>query len=349
MDEDKKEKKVKLATILIAVVVIIAGYLLIVGVLIYGFNMDNFLTRKTAQYFPYPAAIVGNKVITINQLQNRLSAAQKFYENQDFSGMGIRVDFSTPDGKKRLAVKEHSILGKMVEDAVIEKEANSSGIHITPQEISQAVQSQMDQYGSSDDVKNNMQKLYGWTVADFENNIVKPDMYQEKLYDDFKNKDAGFAAAKAKIEQAQKDLNGGSDFQTVVGKYSEGDSAKDKGDLGWFGSEEMLPEIAQVAFSMDAGKNSDIIESSLGYHIIQILDKKNEDGEDKVHIQQIFVRTPSFSDWLAEKEKATRIYIPIREFSWNKDSGDVDFRDDAMKQFEEKVKENPNGDISVLF
>jgi len=41
--------------------------------------------------------------------------------------------------------------------------------------------------------------------------------------------------------------------------------------------------------------------------------------------------------------------IPIREFSWNKDSGDVDFRDDAMKQFEEKVKENPNGDISVLF
>jgi parvulin-like peptidyl-prolyl isomerase len=207
----------------------------------------------------------------------------------------------------------------------------------------------MDQYGSSDDVKNNMQKLYGWTVADFENNIVKPDMYQEKLYDDFKNKDAGFAAAKAKIEQAQKDLNSGSDFQTVVGKYSEGDSAKDKGDLGWFGSEEMLPEIAQVAFSIDTGKNSDIIESSLGYHIIQILDKKNEDGEDKVHIQQIFVRTPSFSDWLAEKEKATRIYIPIREFSWNKDSEDVDFRDDAMKQFEEKVKENPNGDISVLF
>ena len=345
----KKEKKVKLATIAIAVAAVAIGYLLVVAVLIYGFGMDNFLTRKTAQFFPYPAAIVGNRIITMNQLGIRLSAAQKFYENQDFSNMGIRIDFSTPEGKKRLELKRRSILSKMIEDVTVEEQANSRGIHITPQEISQEVQDKMNQYGSSDDVKNNMQKLYGWTVADFENNIVRPDLYQEKLYEDFAAKDPGFVSAKAKIGQAQKDLSGGTAFETVVGKYSEGDSAKNRGDVGWFGAQDMLPEIAQAAFNLDKGKTSDIIESSVGYHIIQIIDKKTEDNEDKVHIKQIFVRTPSFPDWLTEKENGTRIYIPGRELYWDKGEGDVDFRDSAMKQFEQKMKDDPNGDISVLF
>jgi hypothetical protein len=111
----------------------------------------------------------------------------------------------------------------------------------------------------------------------------------------------------------------------------------------------MLEEIAQTAFAMNKNETSDIIQSSLGYHIIQVLDKKTEDGQDKVHIRQIFTRTPSFPDWLAEKEKETRIYIPIRAFVWNKDTQSVGFKDSDMKQFEQKAKDDPNGDISVLF
>ena len=141
----------------------------------------------------------------------------------------------------------------------------------------------------------------------------------------------------------------GKDFETVVGKYSEGDSAKNRGDLGWFDATQMLPEISDVAYRLEKNKTSDIIESSLGYHIIQVLDTKTEDNQDKVHIRQIFVRTPDFSDWLAEKEKNARIYIWLKDFAWNKETQEVEFNTSDMKNFEQKLQNDSTGDISVMF
>ena len=345
----KNEKQVSIPTAILSIAVLAAGYLLLVAVLIYIFNLNNAVTKMTAKYFPYPAAIVGDKVITINQLESRLTASQKFYNSQDFSNLGFRVDFSTADGQKRLSVKKRAILNKMVEDDMIEQEANNEGIKLTSDMISQEVSKKAKQYSSQDDLKDNIFRLYGWTMSDFENNIVKADLYRQRLYENWRKGEKGFEEAKGKIEQAQKELASGKDFETVVGKYSEGDSAKNRGDLGWFDATQMLPEISDVAYRLEKNKTSDIIESSLGYHIIQVLDTKTEDNQDKVHIRQIFVRTPDFSDWLAEKEKNARIYIWLKDFAWNKETQEVEFNTSDMKNFEQKLQNDSTGDISVMF
>jgi len=349
MQKRNYEKQIKPLTIILGLIFFLVVYLVMIGVLIYGFNVNNKLTQKTISIFPYPVASWGTNFITENKLKNQLESARMFYENQDFSDLGMRVDFATEDGKKRLKIKEKNILNKLIENRLIENEAKKRGIKINSEDISQAVSRKMQEYGSEEYLKNNLERLYGWTIADFENNIVKPDMYREKLFEKIKASDSEIVLAKNKIDLAQKELGDKSDFVSVAEKYSEGESAKSKGELGWFSRAEMLPEIAQVVFDLKKGERSEIIESSLGYHIIVVEDRKTENETDKVQLKQVFVRTNSFSDWLDKYVKNFDIHIFSRDLYWNKEDGQVEFKNASLKDFENNLEKNSPGDISVLF
>ncbi|MFA5961641.1 MAG: peptidylprolyl isomerase [Parcubacteria group bacterium] len=349
MQRETGGKKIKLKTVVLGLFILLVVYLIVIGVLIYGFGVDNQLTKKTSAYIPYPVAFWGKNIITEDKLKSQLNSARMFYENQDFSDMGMRVDFATEDGKKRLKIKEKNILNKLIENQLIENEAKKRGIIIKQEDISQAVSRKMQEYGSEDYLKENLKKLYGWNLSDFEENIVKPDMYKEKLFDNIKKSDSSMAAAKDKIDLVLRELNEKKKFTDVVEKYSEGESAKSGGELGWFTQSEMLPEIAQVVFELKKGDRSGIIESSLGYHIVAVEDKKIENRTEKVQLKQIFVRTDNFSDWLSRYVKTFNIQIISRNVYWNKTDGQVEFKNKELKDFEDNLEKNSPGDISVLF
>jgi len=104
-----------------------------------------------------------------------------------------------------------------------------------------------------------------------------------------------------------------------------------------------------VAFSMDTGKVSSIIQSSVGYHIIEVTDKRTQNGVDQVRIGQIFEPTPNFSDWLCQQEKNYNIHILIRNYYWDANSCSVEFRDASMRDFENNLAKNSPNDPSVMF
>jgi len=78
----------------------------------------------------------------------------------------------------------------------------------------------------------------------------------------------------AKIQEVETQLKAGANFEELAKEYSMCPSAKDGGDLGFFGRGQMDPAFEKAAFELGVGETSGIVESSFGYHIIKVTDKK---------------------------------------------------------------------------
>ena len=93
--------------------------------------------------------------------------------------------------------------------------------------------------------------------------------------------------------------SGDTDFSILARLYSDDiESAKVGGELGFLGRAQLVPEFADVAFSLqDDKKVSRIVETDFGFHIIQLIEKRG----DKVNCRHILLK-PHIA--LAEKNKA---------------------------------------------
>lgn len=83
-------------------------------------------------------------------------------------------------------------------------------------------------------------------------------------------------AAHKKAEDVLKQLKGGADFAELAKKYSEDPGSKDQGgELGWQTKDSSLvPEFKSAMLSLNKGQTSDPVQTSYGFHIIQVEDKE---------------------------------------------------------------------------
>jgi peptidyl-prolyl cis-trans isomerase C len=82
------------------------------------------------------------------------------------------------------------------------------------------------------------------------------------------------------------EIDAGKDFAEVAKEKSKDPgSGAEGGDLGWFTKEQMVPEFADTAFSLDVGQVSDPVKSDFGWHIIKVEGKRDKPGYDEVEDQ----------------------------------------------------------------
>ena len=80
--------------------------------------------------------------------------------------------------------------------------------------------------------------------------------------------------AKLLAESLVSRIKEGSSFEELAKSYSEGAEAKEGGEMGWVEKGQLLGEIDEKVFSLEAGQVTEPIQSSLGYHVFKVVERK---------------------------------------------------------------------------
>lgn len=118
-----------------------------------------------------------------------------------------------------------------------------------------------------------------------------------------------------KIKDIKNRLNAGEDFVKVAQQFSEDPSVKENnGDLGYFTAFRMVYPFENAAFNTNVGEVSKTFRTRFGYHLVKVVDKRENRGEVTVaHI--MIVKSTTADAPLEAKAKQTieEIYQKIQQ------------------------------------
>lgn len=89
--------------------------------------------------------------------------------------------------------------------------------------------------------------------------------------------------AKLRLEQLRFRIVGGDDFGTLARSHSDDTgSALKGGDLGWINPGDTVPEFEKKMASLGPNEVSQPFQSSFGWHIIQVIERRTQDTTDEI-------------------------------------------------------------------
>ncbi len=121
-----------------------------------------------------------------------------------------------------------------------------------------------------------------------------------------------------KAEKALGQLKAGKDFGEVAKEFSDDPSGAQGGDLGWFRRGDMMAAFEKVAFALGKDKQSDLVRTKLGYHIILVTDRGSDGAQAMADVERdirgIIYREKfalAMSEWLGRLRQSAFIDIKL--------------------------------------
>lgn len=112
--------------------------------------------------------------------------------------------------------------------------------------------------------------------------------------------------AKSRLLVIKQRIEKGADFTKQAKLYSEDGSAAKGGDLGWISPGDTVPEFEAAMNQLEIGQMSGAVQSPFGWHLIQVLERRNTDVSVKEKKKQarMAIRADksdtAYQDWLRQ-------------------------------------------------
>ena len=297
-------------------------------------------TAAHAEIADRVVAIVNDSAITLSEL------------NAATAGL-IDIKDSNKDKKKNIIETKSKVLDQLIEKKLVEQAANKAGITVSEKEIDNAIEDVKKQNSISqqellstlarsgltfkeyrEQLKDQIRQVK-FTNKEFRSNVKISHEDVETYYGQNQDKFTGPMMHKLRIisllatnqgkgtdteEKAKQVLSmirRGEDFAKLAKEYSQGPDAQEGGDLGYVKAGEMDKAIEKVAAGLKIGEISDIIKTSTGFHIIQVIDRKKGEPQPLTAVEGeirniIFQKIidERYKIWLEEIMK--KAYIEVR-------------------------------------
>lgn len=278
---------------LAALVLAVAVTAIVMGLGIYRWNWTGPASKMAVRTFSVPVGSVNGVDISYAELLDDVDTLTRYF------GQVL------PEGDPGPTEQEmrQQAFEKLVSSEVLRQEARRLGVEVTDEDIEDEFGRLVERTGSIEKVRAELELMYGWDEATFKEKVLKPYLTQLEIEDALRNDEEVRTGALAEAEEVLEMIRAGEDFGKLAARYSDDPgTAQVGGKLGEFGRGVMVPEFETVAFALEVGAVSGIVETMYGYHIVKVDDEVVEDGERvKVSASHILISFPQIEDYLEEK------------------------------------------------
>ncbi|MDP1634286.1 MAG: peptidylprolyl isomerase [Gallionellaceae bacterium] len=123
------------------------------------------------------------------------------------------------------------------------------------------------------------------------------------------------AEARSRLLEIRQRIEGGADFAEQAKRYSQDGSAQKGGDLDWLSPGQTVPEFEEMMDKLQPGMLG-MTQTQFGWHLIQVLERRNTDISVQQQRQQARIAIGSFKsdelyqDWL--RQLRDRAFVEYR-------------------------------------
>jgi parvulin-like peptidyl-prolyl isomerase len=189
----------------------------------------------------------------------------------------------------------------MIDDLLVLQDAAKQGVAVSDAEVEAEIQKGISTAGGQAKFEEQL-KREGQTLDDARSTVRVQLLYQKmiaKVAGNLQTSEQVHArhilvnsagVAQALLQQ----LRGGADFGQLAQQASlDTTTQANGGDLGWFPRGKLIAkELEDAAFALQPGQMSEVVQSALGYHIVQTLERdpaRKLEGADLVDAQRLAV------------------------------------------------------------
>jgi parvulin-like peptidyl-prolyl isomerase len=293
------------------------------------------------------AAVVNDDIIMLSEFESAFDPYQK----------RLDATYRGPDRDKVIADGRVTVLNRMIDNRLIRQRAKKLGIEVKDDEIMGTLKGMLDRRNLSMQIFEQMLEREGSTLDGYREDmkdqmtrmrllrrelrakiLISEDEIGEeyiKRRDEYEGREAvrimqimlrlpreTDRAARKKVqadaEMIRQRLLDGEPFEALATQYSQGPAAATGGDVGFIEKGAMLPEVDSAAFRLAKNEISDVIASSVGLHIIKVLDKRGagvkplesirEEIKAKLEEEKM---EKSYDEWIVDLRKRSHIEIKL--------------------------------------
>ena len=292
-------------------------------------------------------AVVNDEVITLSELNG---AFDPYRAKLEAAYEGQARD-------KALTEARETLLNRMIDALLMQQESRKTGIVVREEEVADAIKDILARSNiSQEDFRKGLAKE-GTTLEAYRKEIrdqlmriklIRRDIksrvavtdeeigeYYRKHREDYEGKEslrikqillplpkeedqAVREKLRADAGEIHRRLMNGEPFDQLSAKYSEGPAAATGGDIGYIERGMIIPEVEDVAFKLPLQQISGVIESSVGFHIVQVIDRRGagikgiesvrEEIREKIDREKM---EKKFEEWLVTLRKKSNIGIKL--------------------------------------
>jgi parvulin-like peptidyl-prolyl isomerase len=259
----------------------------------------------------------------------------------EFKHYKVVFRLDKPEIRDKADKLRKSLLSRLVDNVILEMEADRLGVAVTPGELDVEVKTLLGEYdeqGLNQTLTRNQVRLDVWKkllernlrikkliVNEVESKIRVTEAeikeYFDKNAEDFKLPERLHVMQimvkdEAEAVNARKKLLGRADFATIAKERSQSPDAAHGGDLGFYSRGQLPPEFETAVFNLKEGDISDVVRSIYGLHIFKVVKKEKprsmtfaEAREKILDILKTNKRDEEFAGWLAKIKSGVPVTI----------------------------------------